>query len=97
MGEVWAAADTETNSRVAIKVLLEKTARKPDLVARFEREARIAARVQSPYVCAHLLTGRSEDGELYLVFELLTGESLADRLKREIELSFADLAPLGTA
>ncbi len=94
MGEVWAAVDSETNTRVAIKVLLEKTARKPDLVARFEREARIAARVQSPYVCAHLLTGRSEDGELYLVFELLTGESLADRLKREIELSFADLAPL---
>jgi serine/threonine-protein kinase len=94
MGEVWAAVDTTTERRVAIKLLLEKTARKPDLVARFEREARIAARVQSPYVCAHLETGRSQEGELYLVFELLTGESLADRLKREIELSFADLSPL---
>jgi eukaryotic-like serine/threonine-protein kinase len=94
MGEVWSAFDTATQRRVAIKVLLEKTARKPDLVARFEREARIAARVQSPYVCAHLHTGRSESGELYLVFELLSGESLADRLKREIELSFGELAPL---
>lgn len=91
---MWAATDTRTQGPVAIKLLLEKTARKPELVARFEREALIAARVQSPYVCALLHTGRSASGELYLVFELLSGESLADRLKREVEMSFSELAPL---
>ncbi len=94
MGEVWRAFDEEDGRAVALKVLLEKTARKPDLVRRFEREARIAENLRSPYVCELVRAGRSRDGELYLVLELLDGESLGDRLKREGYVSFADLAPI---
>lgn len=95
MGEVWAARDrTEGDRLVAVKVLLEKAARKPDLVKRFEREARIAATVKSPCVCELITAGRSPSGELYLVFELLQGESMGDRLKRENDMPFADVSPV---
>ena len=51
MGEVWAATAADGTREVAIKVLLARAALKPDLVRRFEREAKIASSVQSPFVC----------------------------------------------
>lgn len=92
MGEVWRALDLRNNQQVAIKVLLEKAARKKDLVARFEREARITGKIQSPYICPLLDSGRANSGELYLVFELLEGESLSDRLRVDPQLGFDEAA-----
>jgi serine/threonine-protein kinase len=94
MGEVWQATSPRDERAVALKVLLDKAARKPDLVARFEREARITERLKSPYVCELLRARRAQSGELYMVLELLHGESLGDRLKREGDMAFADLVPL---
>lgn len=91
MGEVWAAVCLEDGREVAVKVLLERASRKSDIVARFKREAKVATRVQSKYVCALLDTARTPKGGLALVFELLRGESLADRLKRENDLPFAEV------
>ena len=48
MGEVWAARSDTTGREVAIKVLLARAAMKPDLVRRFQREAKIARRDQEP-------------------------------------------------
>jgi len=79
---------------VAIKVLLARAALKPDLVRRFEREARIASAIKSPYVCQLLEVGTAPDGAHLLVFEQLTGESLADRLKREQYLPFSEVGPI---
>lgn len=92
MGEVWRALDLRSNQQVAIKVLLEKAARKKDLVARFEREARITGKIQSPYICPLLDSGRAGTGELYLVFALLEGESLSDRLRVDPQLDFEEAA-----
>jgi serine/threonine-protein kinase len=94
MGEVWSAQDEVEGGRVAVKVLLEKAARKPDLVARFEREAHIVSSIESPYICRLLHSGRASSGEPYLALELLEGESLADRLKRDPEFSCPELIPL---
>ena len=95
MGEVWAAvSDTGPHHEVAIKVLLARAAMKPDLVRRFEREAKIASAIQSPYVCQILEVGQAEDGAHLLVFEHLSGESLADRLKREQYLPFSEVGPI---
>jgi len=91
MGEVWAAVRLEDGFEVAIKVLLERASRKNDIVARFKREAKVATRVQSRYVCALLDTARTPKGGLALVFERLRGESLADRLKRENDLPFSEV------
>lgn len=94
MGEVWAAVSDADGRQVAIKVLLARAALKPDLVRRFEREAKIASAIQSDYVCRLLDVGHAEDGSHLLVFEHLTGESLADRLKREQYLPLSEVGPI---
>lgn len=94
MGEVWAAVSDTDGRQVAVKVLLARAALKPDLVRRFEREAKIASAIQSDYVCRLLDVGRAEDGSHLLVFEHLTGESLADRLKREQYLPLSEVGPI---
>jgi serine/threonine-protein kinase len=96
MGEVWAAVgdDGQVPREVAVKVLLARAALKPDLVRRFEREAKIASAIQSPFVCQLIEVGRGDDGAHLLVFEHLSGESLADRLKREQYLPFSEVGPI---
>jgi serine/threonine-protein kinase len=94
MGEVWAAVDLRDERRVALKVLLPRAALKPDLVRRFEREAKITSAISSPYVCRLLDVSVTEDGGHLLVFEELSGESLADRLKREQYLPFSEVGPI---
>ena len=78
MGEVWAAtsdsaAANDRRREVAIKVLLARAAMKPDLVRRFEREAKIASAIKSPYVCQLIEVAAADDGSHLLVFEQLTG------------------------
>ncbi len=93
MGEVY-AADTKAGEKVALKVLHEKAARDPDLVARFQREAAIAAQIKSPYVAGILGAGKDRNGRLWIAFERLEGEGLDERIRREQYLSFADVAPI---
>lgn len=94
MGEVWAAQSPDGHEEVAIKVLLPNAAVKPDLVARFEREARVTASIESEYVCKLLGHERDPTGAHLLIFEKLVGESLSERLKRELYLPFAEVGPL---
>lgn len=93
MGEVY-AAEGRNGVKVALKVLHERAAQDPDLVARFNREANIAKEVKSPYVAAILGAGKERDGRLWIAFERLVGEGLDERLRREQYLSFAELAPI---
>lgn len=94
MGEVWAAVDDTDGREVAVKVLLQRAAMKPDLVKRFEREAQITSSIQSPFVCRLLGVDQADDGAHLLVFEQLSGESLADRLKREQYLPLSEVGAL---
>src|SRR5580704_10731574 len=93
MGEVY-AADARSGEKVAIKVLHDKAAQDKDLVARFHREAAIAAQVKSPHIANILGAGKDRDGRLWIAFELLSGEGLDERLRREQYLSFAEVAPV---
>ncbi len=93
MGEVY-AAEGRGGEKVALKVLHERAAQDPDLVARFNREADIAKQIQSPYVAAILGSGKERDGRLWIAFERLVGEGLDERLRREQYLSFAEVAPI---
>ena len=94
MGEVWAAASPDGTREVAIKVLLPNAAMKPEIVARFEREARVTASIESQYVCKLLGHARDPSGAHLLVFEKLIGETMSERLKRELYLPFAEVGPL---
>jgi serine/threonine-protein kinase len=93
MGEVY-AADGRGGEKVALKVLHERAAQDPDLVARFNREAEIAKQIRSPFVAGVLGAGREATGRLWIAFERLVGEGMDERLRREQYMSFAELAPI---
>src|SRR5882757_9052379 len=80
MGEVY-AAEGRGGEKIALKVLHERAAQDPDLVARFNREANIAKQIQSPFVAAILGSGKEKDGRLWIAFERLVGEGLDERLR----------------
>ncbi|WP_438000335.1 protein kinase [Sorangium sp. So ce185] len=86
MGSVWVARHVTLGSPVAVKLMAPELAAVPSFVARFEREARIAANLQSPHV-VHVQDHGIDGGHPYLVMELLHGEDLEARLKRVRRLS----------
>ena len=79
MGEVYRAEDTRLNRLVAVKVLLGTVATNPDLLRRFEQEARTLAALNHPNILAVHDIGAYE-GAPYLVSEFLEGETLRDKL-----------------
>ncbi|MCX6593865.1 MAG: serine/threonine-protein kinase [Acidobacteria bacterium] len=81
MGVVFKARDTRLDRTVAVKVLPEHIAKRDDLRARFEREARAVASLNHPNICTLLDIG-SQDGAGYIVMELIEGETLAARIAK---------------
>jgi len=82
MGEVYRARDTRLNRDVAVKVLPPLFARDPDRMARLEQEARAAAALNAPGIVAVYDIGieaASGQPSMYVVMELLEGESLRGR------------------
>jgi eukaryotic-like serine/threonine-protein kinase len=91
MGDVYAAVGPGEQD-VAIKILRPAYAEHHDLLARFRREARIAARIVSPRVARVLGAGKDRDGQLWIAFERLYGESLEARLKVAQRLPLEEVA-----
>ena len=81
MGEVYRARDSSLDRDVAIKVLPHGTADHPDARERLAREAKSLSRLSHPHICAVHDVGE-DAGRLYLVMELLEGETLAARIAR---------------
>lgn len=81
MGTVFEAWDTYIERKVALKIMHPQYAADPALVARFRREAQAAARIQHPNVVHVLELGRQRDGLVYLVQELLVGDTLRAHLE----------------
>src|SRR5450759_2943111 len=82
MGEVYKAHDTKLRRDVAIKVLPESFARDADRLARFRREAQLLASLNHPNI-ATIYNIEDSNNTTYLVMELVPGETLAERIKRE--------------
>jgi eukaryotic-like serine/threonine-protein kinase len=80
MGEVYRARDPRLNREVAIKVLPDFYSRDPERLRRFEQEARAAAALSHPNICAVYQLGIGSPA--YIVSELLEGENLRERLQR---------------
>ncbi len=94
MGEVFAAENIRTGRAVAVKVLRPEAKSKDSAVERFRREARAAGSINSDHVTQVLDVEEDPEVGILLVFELLEGESLIDRLKRAGPMTFHDLFPL---
>jgi serine/threonine protein kinase len=90
-GDVYEAVHLGLGSPVAVKVLrpgfpeTEHVRRK-----RFVREARVAARIQSDHVVRVFDIVAPDEGLLYIVMELLQGETLAERIRRVGAMSPAE-------
>ncbi|HEU4406519.1 MAG TPA: serine/threonine-protein kinase [Polyangiaceae bacterium] len=83
MGLVVSATHLQLEQRVAIKLMLDAPRARPDLVARFVREGRAAAKIKGEHVARVLDVGELEGGAPYIVMEYLEGLDLAALLKRE--------------
>jgi serine/threonine-protein kinase len=88
MATVYLARDLKHDRPVALKVLL------PELAAslgpeRFQREIRLAARLQHPHILTVHDSGETA-GQLWFTMPYVEGESVRDRLRRERQVSLDD-------
>src|SRR4029079_11310227 len=94
MATVHRAIDTRTDRSVAIKLLRREVIADTDIAMRFRREALAETVLRHPNIVACLETG-TDDGQPFLVMELIEGEDLAARLRRVGRLSPSEAARLG--
>jgi serine/threonine-protein kinase len=87
MGAVYRAEHVHMRKAVAVKVLHKEMTAFPEVVARFEREAVAAGRIEHPHVVSASDFGQLEDGSFYLVLEFIEGQSLAKLVGKTRELS----------
>jgi serine/threonine protein kinase/Tfp pilus assembly protein PilF len=82
MGEVYLAEDTRLGRRVALKLLPAQFIKDEDRLRRFEQEARAASALNHPNIITIHEVG-VENGTHFIATELIEGETLRQRLKRE--------------
>ncbi len=78
MGAVYRAEHVHMKKLVALKVLHRGMSANPEVVARFEREAVAAGRLQHPGIVAATDFGNLGDGSFYLALEFVDGNSLTE-------------------
>jgi len=81
MGAVYRAHQHSMDRDVALKVLHKELASNEQEVMRFFREAKAASSLTGAHTITVFDFGQTEDGMLYLVMELLRGQSLADLME----------------
>src|SRR5262245_20942090 len=92
MGEVYRAHDSRLGRDVALKVLPDAFASDAERLARFEREAQVLAALNHPHIAS--IYGVEEAGGVRaLVLELVTGDTLAERLEQGA-MPFEEALPL---
>jgi serine/threonine-protein kinase len=94
MGVVYEVEHEITKHRRALKILHLRAAVQPGIVERFLREASAAGRIGNPHVTETFDAGRLETGEPYLLMELVSGETLDQRLARLGPLDPGELADM---
>jgi len=85
MGEVYKAKQISLDRVVALKVLLESFARDRDFVARFEREARTAAKLSHPNIVGAVDVGKAGERH-YFAMEFIDGRPVTALLKEKGKL-----------
>jgi serine/threonine-protein kinase len=95
MGAVWRARHLGLDVDVAVKLMTPLLASSQEQRVRFTREAKAAAQLKSPHVVQ--IHDHGLDGDTpYIVMELLAGEDLGARLRREKRIAPATAAALAT-
>jgi serine/threonine protein kinase/tetratricopeptide (TPR) repeat protein len=103
MGEVYEAEDLELRERVALKSIRSELLHDEKSLERFKREVHLARQVTHPNVCRiyelfwHSLNNEGplgKDAMVFVVMELLEGETLAEFLKRNPRVRAAEAVPI---
>lgn len=94
MGVVYEADHLGIGKRVAVKILLDKYTDDPEVVARFQREARTASAIGDEHIVEVFDAGVTDDGRSYLVMELLIGMSLSDIAEATGPMAVARAVPI---
>lgn len=81
MGLVFDAFQKNLNRRIAIKTLRAEFAAHPQLIARFQQEARAASSIGHPSIVQIFDTGCTKDGSHFIVMEKLEGQSVEELLE----------------
>ena len=81
MGEVYLAEDKQLDRKVAIKFLPREVATDERAKQRLLREAKTAATLDHPNICAIYEVGQEGD-QSFIVLQYIEGETLASRLKK---------------
>ena len=93
-GDVYAGEQPTIGKRVAIKVLRDKVAKDPEVVARFVAEARAVNRIKNRHIVDIFSFGTHGEGGSYFVMELLEGMTLGDLLEQEGRVSLSRALPI---
>ncbi len=82
MGTVYEAEQEGTSRRVAVKIIRPEFADSAEAVERFRREGRLASTITHPR-CVFVLAADEDQGQPYIVMELMPGRNLADLIEAE--------------
>ena len=83
MSRVYQASHVRSGGKLAIKIIELHLSHRPDTMKRCEQEARAMMEIQSNHVVRAYDVGTFPTGQLYVVMELLNGETLEDMIKRD--------------
>ncbi|HRI71181.1 MAG TPA: protein kinase, partial [Polyangium sp.] len=94
-GAVWIADHLALNTHVAVKLIDPELAKREDARERFKREATAAAQLRSAHV-VQILDHGIDEGQPFIVMELLEGEDLFERLDKRDRLSLRETSKVIT-
>jgi serine/threonine-protein kinase len=95
MGRVYRARHLTLDKPVVLKMLHQAYSTDPQIVQRFQREARAASRLNHPNSIGVLDFGEAEDGTLFMAMEYLGGRDLARLVHEEFPLGEARIVRIG--
>jgi serine/threonine-protein kinase len=96
-GAIYRAEHMASGHQVAIKVLHPQLAADPNVIERFRREGKTLSKLRAPHTVTTYEFGEASDGMLYIVMELLKGESLHERLRERHSIPWREALQIARA
>ncbi len=95
MGAVFVVEHTGLGKKVALKLVRPEFAEDPDFVDRFHREAMATARLDHPNIAKAIDYGTLDNGDAYLVMQLVAGRGLEDVIGKGERLGWREVCAIG--